>query len=397
MVTIGGQALNKFCYLPSGWNDAWQTAKAASGTTQANLLQIGDSVGQGFVSTDVFAKGYFGLMRANLLKTYTLGGDFYGPQMNATFDSHVTTPPYVYGAGARSFGNGGRGYWIYNNAVYAGNFVTFTTPYACTAIDIHYGNYTAGAFDYSVDGGGAVTQTVTGSGGTGPDCTHAKISLTGLANTTHTIAFQNPTATPASCLITGITTWKSTTTGINFANMSVSGFSSANFVTRVDSASNPLCPALYQGYTPQKEGQGSASQIANNTGYGFPTQPHLAIIQLGINDLQQSVSAATFATNVTYFIQAFRRGQPNASIILLGASNPDGVNSDMRTPFTGAKNWQQYLLQMFTLAQMFNCAFVNIHAKWGELGVTSGFQASGDGHPLDAGHQDIANVLNTII
>lgn len=398
MTTLNGRAAKNFMFLPDGWDDAWKAAKAASLTTPANLLQIGDSVGQGFKSTDVFNNSYFALVRANLLKTYTLGGDFWPPQFNVTFDANVTgTPPYVYGAGARSFGAGGRGYWIYNNAIFAGTFVTFTTPLACTAIDIHYVDYTNGAFDYTVDGGGAVTVTTTGGGGTGGDAVNKKISLTGLANTTHTIVFKNPTATPAACVITGISCFKSLTSGINFANMSVSGYSSSSYMARTDSGGNPLIPAQFQGYTPQKEGQGAASQIANNTGYGFPTQPHLAILELGINDLQGSIAATTMTSNLMTFIQAFRRGQPNASIIIIGASNPDGINSDVRTPFTGAKTWQQYLLQLQNLAHMFNCAFVNVHAKWGELGVTNGFQASGDAHPTNAGHADIAALLNAII
>lgn len=385
---------NKFIYAPDGWDDCWQAAKAASGTTAANILQIGDSIGQGFATTNNITKSYFSLLRTKLITDYSLGADFYGPQWSLySSPSLLGTAPFVFGAGAKSSSPGGFGFFAFNSAVYSTPLVTFTSPAACIAVDVHYQDYAAGTFDILIDG--VFNQTITNTTVNGTNSAiDKKVSITGLSNAVHTVTLQNPSAS-TTCIIVGITTYTTSSTGIRFANISVQGYATTHWMTIPNATGVQMRPALFQGATPQN--QGITQTVPNNTGFGFPTQPHLFIYELGVNDMQLATAPEEYAVNTSLFINAVRRGQPNASIVLVAPSVPSGVNSDVTTPFTTSVLWEEYLIKMHDIARTYNCAFVNIHAKWGETGVNSGFQTAGDSHPTDAGHTDMANLIGKII
>ena len=65
--------------------------------------------------------------------------------------------------------------------------------------------------------------------------------------------------------------------------------------------------------------------------------------------------------------------------------------------FGNPHSWHLYLAAMKDVAATYGCAFVDIHAKWGETGVAQGFQTASQPHPNDAGHADIAAVLEGIL
>lgn len=375
-------AAHKFCYLPAGWNDCWEAAKAASGSTPAHLSVIGDSVSQG----KSLVTSWQGLIRSNLLNTYSLYGDFYPTVDSAAFvASGFTNPPFVFNrTSGLTFNDHG---WAklpgYNGAT-VGTDITFTTPYACTAIDIFYWDGAVGTFEYVVDGGSPVTVNCIEAS----DKVNKKISITGLANTTHVITFGNSSGVNTE-VIMGCATYTGTT-GIGFSRMATGAIQAQNY------ANTGTWPTedrviFFQGINPQK------LPVVSPTGFGFPTQPDLAFIGFGINDCTASQTITSYNNIIRRFIQALRRGKENCSIILFGPSFPDNVNSDVTSGSTNSANWHNYLMAMFEMAAAYNCAFVNIHAKWGEYGYTNGFQAVNNLHPLDAGHADIASVINTII
>jgi hypothetical protein len=262
----------------------------------------------------------------------------------------------------------------YYNAGTAANAITFTTPYACTDIDIVYLDANAGTWNYAVDGGGSTPVTNTGVG------YHKRIQLTGLANTTHTIVCGTQSAANV-LMIAGCITYKSRTSGIGFASTAVYGQTQDDAWGQLHGG-----PADKPSYL---QGKGAAA-----TGFGFPSQPSLAMLEYGINDCGNGVTVASFTDTLRRLIQALRRGQSRCSILLLGNCNPDAVNGDLTAGnFANSANWVQYLAAMQQTAAYFNCAFVNMHARWGETPLGQGFVNAGGAHPNNAGHADIASVL----
>ena len=129
--------------------------------------------------------------------------------------------------------------------------------------------------------------------------------------------------------------------------------------------------------------------------FGFPAQPHLGVIALGLNDCRIGYSPDSYQRVIRRMVQAFRRGQSDGSIATIAFSNPDGESSDT-VGFPNAKQWGNFIADMKSIAQTYNSAFVNINAKWGELGTTYGYQTANQPHPTDAGHADIAALLEAI-
>ena len=132
------------------------------------------------------------------------------------------------------------------------------------------------------------------------------------------------------------------------------------------------------------------------TPFGFPTQPTLAFIGYGINDCATYVSPDAYGDAIERKIIAIRRGVANANIGLIAMSYPDVHNSDNDLAGNGGRyvRWKRVLAG---LAAAYNCAYIDIDAKWGGTPVGQGFQVSGNVHPTQAGSADIAAVVGGII
>lgn len=383
-ITVPAQKMSsKFIYEPDGWNDNWNAAKAGIASTPASLLVIGDSVSQGAVASNWMTTSWPQLLKTYLLNTYAESAEFYITSHDAavvtalggTFNG---TAPFSSLATARAL-NGGFGYGgiVYNTGTAVSAYITFVTPYACTDIDIIHLDFTAGTWKYAIDGGSLVTVTNTATQ------YQKRIQLTGLSNAVHTITMGYQSAA-AVCIPLGLTAFKSRTAGLQFGLMSVFGEALEYWQSTGDSPAD-LIAAL--------QGNGAAT-----TGFGFPTQPNLAIIELGINDCSIAQTTALYFDGLRRMVQALRRGNANCSIIILAPCNPDTVNSDQTSGnFTNSANYAQFLQQMRMIADLYNCAFVNIHAAWGETPVTQAFMGSGQPHPNDAGHANIAAYIESII
>lgn len=215
-----------FIQQPDGWDTAWRAAKAASGSAQARIAIIGDSDSSGYGTTNWWTKRWSSLLRTQLLAKYTAGSgaDFIPSHYNVDYAFLPGTVPFVHnGATAMAPVGGGFSRAMYYPAAATNTaFLTFVTPYACTDLDIHYVDAAASAsWGYTVDGGTQRTVTL-------PSVVTSrqnKISITGLANTTHTIVFNNSSANAALILI-GISTFAtaaSRTTGIGIVNAAISG------------------------------------------------------------------------------------------------------------------------------------------------------------------------------
>lgn len=377
---------NRWAVLPHGWDDVWVAARNASGSTPCWITVIGDSVGQGSISTDFMATSWYALLRGSLINRYGLYGDFYSLAESARFLTYAGgtyngTPPWVIGVAPAAWNAHGYGR-VPTWTSAPSNFATFVSPAACTAMDIIYGHpyVSSGTFTYTVDGG---TGVVVSMGNT--DQYQHRAQITSLANTTHTIILTAQSADNAAH-VWGVATYPSGGTGVGFGKLSAGGVKLIDWTTSSTQPNNRM--TLMQGLT------SSAS-----TGFGFPTQPHLAIIELGLNDCQSlALGPDGFEHGLRLMIQGLRRGRANCSIVLLVPSNPDGQSSDVTSGLlSNPENWPLYAAKMASVARAWNCALVNIHGKWGENGVALGFQGATNPHPIDAGHADIAALLGGIL
>lgn len=135
--------------------------------------------------------------------------------------------------------------------------------------------------------------------------------------------------------------------------------------------------------------------------WGFPLSPHLAVIALGVNDCAAAQAAPTSTTQIySQLIQAIRRGNPNASVLLVGVCYPAWLTSDAwpSQPICDDNGvWYSYLDYMREMARIHNCAFVNIHDRWGQTPLANGFIGTNGVHPTLAGHADMASVLCSVI
>ena len=138
--------------------------------------------------------------------------------------------------------------------------------------------------------------------------------------------------------------------------------------------------------------------------YGFPLGADLAIVQFSCNDCVQygnstNYAADTYTRAMVRIIQAMRRGNPNCSVVILISSYPDPYTSDTLLPAinTGSNYYSQFVIAAYGVAQMLQCALVNIHAKWGETTNSQGLIYLNDVHPTQAGHADIAASVLSIL
>lgn len=371
-----------YLYLPDGWDTAWVAAKANMGTTPVWLAAYGDSITEGVNASDFNNTGWFGLVRASLAAKYSVYGDFYscGDSADSVSTTYNGTPTWVVnsttGRVYQRYGCGLVPTWTGSPT----NVITFTSPYACTDMDIIYHDFSpvTGSWSYQVDSGSVVTVTPAGLGYL------ARIQLTGLANTTHTINFSQTTA--LNLMPYGVATFKSRTTGLGYAKIGLYGRALSENFQLSRSAPQPDNFVVWQG-------KGAAT-----TGFGFPHQPALIIIGMGINDLQSNYPLKAFEACLRRMIQALRRGYPGCSIIYKFDANPDQTSSDMTSGwFTNSDNWVQFWEVVQRVCYMFNVAILNVHAKWGATPVAQGFVTASNGHPTTAGHADIANTLLTIL
>ena len=204
-----------------------------------------------------------------------------------------------------------------------------------------------------------------------------RIAIRGLARSPHTLVTvaQKSSRTLA---VLGVSTYDQPSYGLGFGHMAAAGMRASNYLP---GATLPNL-ALWSG-----------AQEGASTGFGFPTQPHLAIIALSINDCQYALSTTTYARALNALIEQFRLGRPNCSILLLASANPV---AGITAPFANAAQYPMYVDTMRQVAQASGSAFVSIHNKWPDP-LGSGFVTPTNPHPTNAGHADMAATLASIL
>jgi hypothetical protein len=382
--------------LPDGWNTAWLAAKAAAGVTPARLLVWGDSISAGTNgASDMVNKSWVGLLGASLAAQ--LGGlqaDYF-PAWGFGTAGGVANPPWSTMLNGHALSNVTNFGWhtsgYYNGGLTTDAIQRFTSPVACTDMDLFYLDYNSGTFKYSVDGGAQQVLTCSAAGN-GGNSSIKRQQISGLSNTTHTLDIGWQSA-GAVLLPMGAAIYPSgrSAGGLALARFCNGGQAATDYVAGTIAQNGPTDRIkLLGGVSPQ----GDAGTYTSP--FGYPTQPHLGIFAMGANDCNNGKSGGDWATAIKRFIQACRRGVPNASVLLLVVCNPDSESSD-GTGFQPG-NWFSYWNVCGQFPALYNVAVASVHARWGETPVANGFLTGPNTvHPTDAGHADIANFLLPVL
>lgn len=380
-------------YLPAGWDTGWRAAKAKAFSVPASIAFLGDSYTQGINCSDILSKSYPELVRAGFFaRGYDRHGDYYPVTHSQAWltnegNTFTGTPPFAYNAaqGVPRWARWAYGQFGFFNSpltVPAGPELTFTSPDACTAMDIIYfqDGTGQGTFTYAVDGGSPVTVTVNQNN------IQSRISLTGLSNATHTIVFAGQSATASLCIL-GVACYSGHAGGLNVARIGYAGAATSDYTTQAgESPADKIL--LWQGST----------DGGNTTGFGFPTQPALAVLAFGVNDCKNAVTIAAYQDVYRRFIQSFRRGCSDASVLLIANCNPDPNSNDSPVQFANAANYHTFLMAMYQMAQAYRCGFINFHTKWGQTPYSAGLTGNNTfPHPTDAGYRDMAETILEVL
>lgn len=355
-----------YSFMPAGWDAGWTAAKAAGSPRIASLA---DSIGTGNGSTDNNVNnGYFERIVTDLVAVHGRKADFWH-----NWTGGIAGSPWgaiTNQAGAQSLGVFGLNYST--NTAGSVALQTFTTPYACTALDFIYDGSSSlpGDWDYSLDGGArvAVDNPV-------DDKTH-RLSLTGLANTTHTFAWGWQTAN-ASCQAQGCATYvPGATTGLSAARWGGGG------VFATAGGGN-------QSYW------GLLNYTSNLTGWPFGYD--LVIFECVTNNIISSLSVADMGSAIERVIRANRRISASCSFLFVIPSYPNTATDDCAHAFANPLIATQWHQEIQRLAFKYRAGIIDFHVKWGSTPFGQGFLPTNDIHPTNAGHTDMYDAIKLAV
>lgn len=303
-------------------------AKAANGSL-AHVLWIGDSG----------AIGYNGSTQVDSTSTPRRAIATIAAELGvAQGGSGIQTCSVSFGALSDRWTSTGPlnlGLWAGMISMGAGSTVTYTSQVPGTGVDLFFGDVSA-AFTYQVDGGSAIpVPTAAGLNGV------RKISVTGLANTIHTVKVN-----AATNYVYPIGASTTATSGVVMHNLAHGGAraASGNVVQNWADATSVGIKAIKKG--------------AFDT---LGVTPDLVVIGLGANDIYVGDSPATALAGIT----AIRNWYPTANVVLTQSAEISGTNQT---------NWNAYRDGKYQLAETLDCPLID----WSDrLGPYAEFFAAG--------------------
>lgn len=385
-----------YLFLPPSWDAGWRAARdrahALAGT--ATLMVAGDSIANGQAASSWPTTCFVELVCQALRARFGRYADFYPAYAQSpAVSAYAGAAPWsavLNGNSANLYTNNSFTAMLFNTAVVSNAFQSFTSPAPCTALDLIYHDLGAGTFQYTVDGGPPQTVTCTGTPSSA-GATTRRVRISGLVRATHTLTYGWQSAATAFGVV-GVATYSGLPSGIGISRLAFSGARADHYRTGFGGGDFPANRIeLIQGKTP-------GNDATTNTGWGFPHQPDLLLLELGINDCAAATSLTNYHTQLDRFCQAARRGAPDASLLFLVPWFGNGLSTDVAPGQANASAWAQYVGVITQLAQAYSAALVNIHARWGATPLAQGLCAAAtDLHPTDAGHADIAQTLLSIL
>lgn len=232
---------------------------------------------------------------------------------------------------------------MYRQSGSSGAQATFTSDRAGTFLDIWY-YQGVGAFTYNIDGAGPVTVTPTGGG----NMWH-KTTVSGLANTVHTVVFTQSTASAVA--LGGMEVYGAS--GVSVTNFGAPGAGSATFVSGGGTGHPQTAISTYM-------------------------VPDLVLINLGINDYFTQGGTAPFEANLHTLIALY----PNSDVVL-GVGTPVSVTTDVPP-------WIDYVTSVYRVAENLDIPVVDLTDRWVSYALSAAMISTDGTHPLKAGYADIA-------
>lgn len=235
-----------------------------------------------------------------------------------------------------------------------GRTVTFTSDVPGTEIDLYYFNNSR-PFTYSIDGAAAVT--VTPPGGS----TIGKTTITGLANTTHTVTL-TVAGTTGTFYLLGVDVRQPN--GIEVAGLGYYGAITEDWLPTSSSS------AFFNGH--------------NDVG-GYA--PDAVLVQLGPNELIHGIAggAATVKTNLNTIVAAHKAAGRKVALVV-DPPIESGTVSGWATTYRSA---------IYDVADTHLVPLVDLTHSWGSRaqGAAKGYYAD-QWHPTPAGSAAIANTVH---
>jgi lysophospholipase L1-like esterase len=405
-------------YAPSDWGKTggWATARAAASSRPVNVVVLGDSIGEGYWSSNLLTKGFVGATINSLRTAYGDGG--------SGFHSTVDTPGLSLGNTCAMVYSTTGGTW---SLVQAGmNDVTATGPglgatltnpsVSGTTVDVYY-DTSCGSFTVTIDG--HLAGTVTGP--TNP-LAIGQATFSGLAAGVHQVTITQSSSTACAIMgivgrnATGIVGWNMsrwgrtaapgspssltthpawiygetivpglfaslddlgavgsrevidcvTTNGSTTITSATAGFSSSDVGALV------YVPGVGAGSTITSVLSAtrvvvSAAATASASGqvlmiYGYPgfaqipktSVPDLFIGELGGNDAAAGISAATYIGYVNAYMNLARQANPLCDIVWI------------LTPLNGGQDpdtvYYQYARELRCLCETYGAMLIDLYA-----------------------------------
>jgi hypothetical protein len=416
--------------LPPNWNSgAWFAAKAHQKSNPAWIAFLGDSITGG---SSPSAGGFIGIGFPDLVRTGLLHdgnmlyGDFYSPWAYSQSTGPVIPENPVYegfpdtvgtDAAEGCFGEVlgmGATTNTYAQTISTGNIPGWTAG-NCTGFDIVYFDFSAGTWQFLIDGGQGGSPTVTGaswngsawqvvnSGGGYTSGEMKKVTVRGLTSGQHTIDWGYQSAS-AVFYLAGISLYTGNS-GLGFVRAGWYGRRLVDLATPIGATTGfggtfPSFPqdkiSLWSGVTTPTTRQISPSP------FGFPMQPSAVVVSYGINDCGSGINPQQFDMVLRRLIASLRRGATNCNIIIQAVSNPDPYVTDNNNaaeqplaerPFA----WPLYKDLLQATADTYGCAYIDVDARWGSTPVADGMMVNENVHPTSAGYADMASYLLAIL
>lgn len=274
----------------------------------------------------------------------------------ATQAGSPTDSQWTIGAGWNRFSTDNLTMMMLSVAV--GSTATFVSARTGTIVDI-WTNGQSAPFTYQIDGGAVVTYT--------PTTTFAgqKVSITGLANTVHTVVIKSTTASVTYLL--GVEVRQAT--GLSITNMGAGG-----------SLSGQWTNATWYTLGPMSQHLGPWD---------------LTIIEISTNDMRNNVAISTYKTNVQAMIDRARIG--GGDVILCVDPQPNTVAAGSYAGVPAATS-AAYRQAAYDLGDLNN---IRVFDAQGFFGTYE--QANADGmmfdsvHMTDAGYQRFGRAIDRVM
>jgi hypothetical protein len=317
-------------------------ASARSSIKRIHIYGDSTSVGQG--SGSEYRLGSTAermkTLLASLVPSLTVGEGIIWFNQDST-DTRITL-----GSGWTNGTQGGAGLFSYGMGISNTTGLLSVTVPACDSVNVYYARISgSGTIGISIDGGTEVTQATTGTG-------TAVKTITGLANTTHTVAIR-AVSTPVYPI--GVEP-VSGTAGLLVSRASRGGTKISDLIGNTQPYNSYACAFTMR-------------------------PPDLAFLDFGINDYGGQVSLSQYNADLTTAVTALKTN--GSDVVLVVPNRPNTTNTISFLTYVG---------QIYAVADAQDVPVIDITARWGGNSSTSapsGFYFD-NLHASAAGYWDIA-------